>query len=233
MQHWTQHLIAFRRHIMHYLLVFLVLFCFCFYYAKPLYACLAKPLLSKIPQPGNLLASQVTSPLFVPLQLALYCAFFLSIPYLFYQAWRFVAPGLYRHEKMDALPYIIFATVLFYLGVGFSYTLVLPLLFSFLTSALPAHILYMPDISNYLEFCLHFFVLFGFVFNIPLLMLLLVKAKWLTANHYKCYRPHVIVMAFVLGMLLTPPDVLSQVILALPIWALFELGILMCRWLNN
>ncbi len=199
-------------------------------FANQIYAYVAAPLIARLP--GNtMIATQVASPLLTPLKLSLIAAVFLAMPYLLYQIWAFVAPGLYQHEKRLALPLLISSIVLFYLGMAFAYYLVFPLIFAFLTATTPPGVEMMTDISAYLDFVLTLFFAFGVAFEVPIATVLLVAIGVVTPEDLRQKRPYVIVAAFVIGMLLTPPDMISQTLLALPMWMLFELGLLASRFL--
>ncbi|QIK37879.1 twin-arginine translocase subunit TatC [Caldichromatium japonicum] len=200
-------------------------------FANPLYGYVAAPLLAKLPTGNTMIATQVASPLLAPLKLSLIAAVFLAMPYLLYQVWAFVAPGLYQHEKRLALPLLVSSILLFYLGMAFAYYIVFPLIFAFLTATTPPGVEMMTDISAYLDFVLTLFFAFGVAFEVPIATVLLVAIGVVTPEGLKQKRPYVIVAAFVIGMLLTPPDVISQTLLAVPMWMLFELGLLASRLL--
>ena len=176
-----------------------------------------------------MIATQITSPLFIPLQLAFNLALIASSPYLLYQLWSYIAPALYRNEKKLFYSLLILSSILFLLGLSFCYTLVLPLLFRFLTQTAPSQITLMPDMAHYLNFISHFCLLFGFSFQLPLLNTLLIKINIISIAQLKTFRPYAIISAFTLGMLLTPPDVLSQLLLAVPLCLLYELSIILNR----
>lgn len=218
-------LIELRKRLLSSLLIFLIVFAILFFFANDLYAYLALPLLKQLPAGHNLIATQVTAPFLVPLQLTLLVAFFLTIPVFLYQLWAFVAPALYRHERKQVWILLAASTVLFYAGVAFAYFAVFPLVFKFLTHTVPPGVSVSPDISQYLDFTLQLFLIFGVIFEIPVATILLIKSGVTSRERLITWRPYVIVLAFVLGMLLSPPDVLSQVLLAVPMWLLFEIGI--------
>ncbi len=207
--------------------IFLILFPF----ANDLYQYLSVPLLRYLPEGVSMIAIEVASPFLVPFKLALLLSFFLTMPYLLYQVWAFVAPGLYRNERRIALPLIVSSTILFYLGIAFAYFIVFPLMFGFFTAVAPVGVTVMTDIAHYLSFVFKIFIAFGIAFEVPVATVLLVKVGTMTSGKLAAKRPYVIIGAFVVGMILTPPDVLSQVLLAIPIWILFELGLLFTRWL--
>jgi sec-independent protein translocase protein TatC len=192
---------------------------------------LVEPLNALLPEGGNgsLIATGVASPFLVPLKLAFVMSVLVAMPYLLHQLWGFIAPALYKHERMLAIPLFISSVILFYAGVAFVYFVVLPLVFSFFTNAAPEGIQIMPDISNVLDFCLKMFFSFGLAFEIPIATFLLIRTGLVSAKTLGSVRPYIFLSCFVIGMLLTPPDILSQSILAVPMYALFELGLLMSR----
>ncbi len=227
------HLMELRSRLLRSVLCVLLVFIALFYFANDLYAWIAQPLMAKLPQGAAMIATEVASPFLTPFKLTLVLSIFISVPYLFYQLWAFVAPGLYRHEKALVVPLLVSSTVLFYLGVIFAYYVVFPLMFAFFTAAAPAGVTVMTDISSYLDFVLKLFMAFGLAFEVPIATVLLIKTGLASRRSLQEKRPYVIVGAFVLGMLLTPPDVISQVLLAVPIWLLFELGLLMAGMLGG
>lgn len=199
------------------------------FYAPDLYTILAGPLLARLPQGGSLIATEVTSPFLVPLKLALMCSLFIAMPYLLYQVWAFIAPGLYRREQRLVMPLLLSSVCLFYLGVAFCYFVVLPILFVFIYAIAPADITIMTDIGRYLDFCMKLFFAFGLAFEIPVVIYLLVRTGVCRAETLTAKRPLVVVLAFFIGMLLTPPDVISQFLVALPVWLLYEVGLVFAR----
>ena len=224
------HLLELRSRLMRSVGVVLVLFLGLYPFREPLYSGLAGPLMAVLPEGGSMIATQVATPFLIPLKVALVSAFFLSIPYLLSQLWAFVAPGLYRHEKKLVWPLLISSVVLFYSGMAFAYFLVFPLIFQFFAAATPDGVAMMTDIGEYLSFVMTLFFAFGAAFEVPIATILLVRSGATTAAALAAKRPYVIVGAFTIGMLLTPPDVISQVLLALPVWLLFELGVFLSRW---
>jgi sec-independent protein translocase protein TatC len=230
-QPFISHLIELRdrliRSIVAVLLVFLALFPF----SNDVYTYVAQPLMGQLPQGSSMIATEVAAPFLTPFRLALVAAVFLAMPYLLYQMWAFVAPGLYRHEKRLAVPLLVSSIVLFYLGAAFAYYVVFPLIFAFFIATAPEGVAVMTDISKYLDFVLTLFFAFGLAFEIPIATILLVAAGWVTTEQLTGKRPYVIVGAFVIGMFLTPPDVFSQTLLAVPMWMLFEAGIFASRML--
>ena len=201
-----------------------------FPFANQIYGYIAVPLIEKLPEGGNMIATEVASPFFTPFKLTLFCAIFLSFPFILYQAWSFVAPGLYKKEKELILPLLISSSLLFYLGVLFAYFIVFPILFSFLTATAPDGIKIMTDINNYLNFILKLFFAFGVSFEIPIATILLTKTGFVSVKKLSSNRPYVIFFAFFIGMLLPPPDVISQILLAIPIWLLFEIGLIFSKF---
>lgn len=198
-------------------------------FADPIYTWLAGPLLKHLPAGSQMIAIDVASPFLAPFKLVLMLAVLISVPVIAWQVWGFIAPGLYRHEKRFAVPLIVSSTLLFYLGCAFAYYAVFPLIFGFFTSTAPAGVAVMTDISRYLDFVLVLLFAFGVAFEVPIATFLLVATGLVDVNRLASWRPYVVVGAFTVGMLITPPDVISQTLLALPMWLLFEAGILLCR----
>ncbi len=199
-------------------------------FANEIYTFLSGPLLRHMPENSTMIATDVASPFFTPFKLALVASIFVSIPVLLYHFWAFVAPGLYSHEKRLILPLIVASTGLFYMGVAFAYYVVFPLVFGFLTTAAPEGVAVMTDIAKYLDFVLTLFFAFGLSFEVPIITIVLVWTGLVTPASLAEKRPYVIVGAFVIGMFLTPPDAISQTLLAVPIWLLFESGLLFSRF---
>ncbi len=226
---FVEHLIELRDRLLRVLLAVLVMFLCLFPFANDLYIFLAEPLLAHLPEESSMIATEVASPFLTPFKLTLVCAIFLAMPVVLYQAWGFVAPGLYKHEKRLVVPLLVTSSGLFYLGMAFAYYAVFPLVFAFLTSVAPEGVTVMTDISRYLDFVLKIFFAFGIAFEVPIATILLVWAGITTPDALIEKRPYIIVGAFVIGMLLTPPDIISQTLLALPMWVLFELGVYFSR----
>ena len=195
-------------------------------FANTLYGLLAQPLLDKLPEGGQLIATQVASPFFAPMKLAFFVALMLSMPWLLYQAWAFVAPGLYKREKRLALPLLGSALGLFYAGCAFAYFLVLPMVFGFLTKVTPAGVAMMTDISAYLDFVLVLFLAFGLSFELPVALVILALLGWVTPAQLREGRGYAVVGVFVIAAVVTPPDVVSQLMLAIPMCLLYEAGII-------
>jgi sec-independent protein translocase protein TatC len=223
--HWVRFLTELRRRLLHSLVFLCVVFAVLVYFANDLYTVLALPLLKHLPQ--GLIATNIVAAFFVPVELAFVLSLFLAVPYFLYQFWVFIAPALYTHERHLLWPLLLISTLLFYVGIAFAYFIILPLLFGFLTSAAPKGVAVMPDISAYLDFTLKLFFTFGLVFEVPIVTIVLVWTGIATREALIKARPYVIVGAFIVGMLLAPPDVLSQTLLAVPLWLLFELGLLL------
>ncbi len=226
-QTFVSHLVELRTRLLRALLVILVFFLGLFYFANDLYTLISEPLTGLLPEGTSMIATDVTSPFFAPFKLTLVAAIFVAMPFILHQIWGFIAPGLYKHEKRLAVPLLASSILLFYCGVAFAYFIVFPLIFSFFTSVGPENVAVMTDISSYLNFVLKIFFAFGIVFEIPIATLLIVWAGISDVESLRSKRAYVIVGCFVLGMLLTPPDVISQTLLAVPMWLLFELGIIL------
>jgi len=223
------HLIELRNRLIRILIGVTVIFLLLFPFANELYTVLAKPLLTYLPEGSTMIATEVASPFLAPFKFTLVLAFFIAIPYVLYQVWSFIAPGLYQNERTIALPLLISSTLLFYAGIAFAYYVVFPLVFNFLVGIAPQGVTVMTDISKYLDFVLKMFFAFGVAFEVPVATILIVQTGMTTTESLVKKRPYIIVGAFVIGMLLTPPDVISQTLLAIPMWLLFELGIVFSR----
>ncbi|HEX9192469.1 MAG TPA: twin-arginine translocase subunit TatC [Burkholderiales bacterium] len=227
---FISHLVELRDRLLRSILAVVVVFLGLFPWARELYALLAKPLLAALPAGGRMIATDVVGVFLVPVKVAFLVAFVIALPYVLYQAWAFVAPGLYMHEKRLVLPLVIASTLLFLLGMSFAYFLVFPLVFKFMASIAPEGVAWMTDIDKYLSFVLTTFIAFGVTFEVPVVVIVLVRAGVVSVEKLKEVRPYVIVGAFVIGAIFTPPDVLSQVMLAVPLWLLYELGIVLARF---
>ena len=219
------HLVELRARIIRILGVIMLGFLPCAFFARELYTILAQPLLEKLPQGGQMIATDVATPFFVPMKVALMVAFVVTLPHTMYQIWAFVAPGLYTHEKRMALPLVIGSSLLFFSGMAFAYFAALPLVFEFITYFAPEGVAVMTDIGNYLSFVLSMFLTFGVTFEVPVFVIILVRTGVITIEKLKEVRPYVIVSSFVIAAVLTPPDVISQFMLAIPLCLLYELGI--------
>jgi sec-independent protein translocase protein TatC len=221
------HLIELRSCILRSVICIFVVLLFLLPFANDLYSFIATPLIAKLPEGSSMIATQVISPFFAPFKLAIFCAVFFSAPYILYQAWSFITPGLYANEKKLVLPLLISSTLLFYIGILFAYYIVFPVLFAFLTKTAPEGIQIMTDINDYLNFIIKLFFAFGVSFEIPVATFLLIRSGFISVTKLEANRPYIILSAFFVGMLLTPPDVISQVLLAVPIWLLFESGLIL------
>ena len=224
-----EHLLELRTRIMRAIICILVIFLALFAVANPLYEILSEPLRAMMPEGTSMIATDVASPFLAPLKLALVLSIFVAMPFVLYQIWSFVAPGLYKNEKAVALPIFISSVVLFYTGIAFAYLVVFPLIFGFFTSVAPDSVSVMTDINSYLNFVIKLFFAFGLAFEIPVATFLLIKAGIVSRKDLASKRPYVIIFCFVTGMFMTPPDIFSQTLLAIPMYALFELGLLFSR----
>lgn len=227
------HLIELRARLLRIAVALLLVFICLFPWASDLYSLLAQPLLAKLPKGGQMIATDVTTPFFVPLKVAMMAAFLISLPYVLYQIWRFVAPGLYEHEKRLVLPLIVASTLLFFCGMAFAYFVVFPVVFGFITASAPQGVAVMTDIDKYLSFVLAMFMAFGVTFQVPVGVVLLVRMGIVNVAQLREVRSYVIVGAFVVGAIFTPPDVVSQFMLAVPLWLLYEAGIVVAAWVGK
>ena len=228
----VEHLIELRSRLLRAVVGLLIVFAAALPFANKLYAWLAQPLLDKLPKGGQLIAIEVASPFFAPLKLAFFVALIVSMPWLLFQLWAFVAPGLYRREKRLATPLLLSALALFYAGCAFAYFIVLPSVFAFLAKVTPTGVAMMTDISAYLDFVLVIFLAFGVSFELPVALVILVLLGWVTPTQLRESRGYAVVGIFVLAAVITPPDVISQLLLAIPMVLLYEVGILAARWLE-
>ena len=226
-----EHLIELRDRLIKIMLAILAIFLSLFYWANDIYTLLAEPLTRHLPEGSSMIAIDVASPFLTPFKLVLVLSVFLAMPFILYQIWAFVAPGLYKHEKRLALPILVSSIFLFYAGVLFAYFVVFPLVFGFFTSVGPEIVNISTDIGRYLDFVISLFFGFGLAFEVPVATIILVAMGVTTPDKLSQMRPYIIVAAFVIGMLLTPPDVISQVLLAVPMWLLFETGVIASRYL--
>ena len=224
------HLIELRNRLLRSLVFVLVVFCTLVYWANDIYTLLATPLTSNLPAGATMIATNVATPFFTPIKLTIVTAIFLSVPYILYQIWAFVAPALYKHEKRLIYPLLVSSTLLFYCGVAFAYYVVFPIVFGFLTSTTPEGVQMATDISSYLDFVLTIVLAFGICFEVPVAIILLCWAGITTPEDLREKRPYIIVAAFIIGMLLTPPDIFSQTLLAVPMCLLFEVGVICARF---
>lgn len=227
------HLLELRNRLLRIFIAVLVIFAILFPFSEALYLYISEPLRAFLPSASTMIATEITSPFLTPFKLTLVSAMFISMPYTLYQLWAFVAPALYQQEKKIAVPLFFASVILFYTGMAFAYYLVFPLVFMFFTSVAPEGISVMPDIRAYLDFVLKLFMAFGLSFQIPIAVVILSWIGTVNPNKLAKKRPYVFVLCFVIGMLLTPPDIISQALLAIPMWLLFEVGILFGRLVSN
>jgi sec-independent protein translocase protein TatC len=225
-QELITHLVELRTRLVRAVVAVFAVFLCLLPFANKLYTWLALPLLSKMPMGGHMIATEVTTPFFVPMKVAGLVAFLLALPYVLYQIWSFVAPGLYSHEKRLALPLLITSPLLFYCGMAFAYFGVFPFVFGFITQTAPQGVEIMTDIEKYLGFVINMFLAFGLAFETPVAVFILVKLGILRVDQLRAARRYVIVGAFIVGAIFTPPDAVSQTLLAIPLWLLYEVGIL-------
>jgi sec-independent protein translocase protein TatC len=224
------HLIELRNRLMKALLSILLIFIALVYFANDIYAFVADPLVQSLPENSTMIATDVTAPFFAPFKLTLFISLFAAIPFILHQVWSFIAPGLYQHEKRMLIPILVSSIVLFYSGIAFCYFVVMPIILGFFTSVGPEMMTLSPDISSYLSFILKLFFAFGVAFEIPVAIMLLCWSGATTTQSLREKRPYIVVGAFVIAMFLTPPDVLSQTLLALPMLLLFELGLILAAF---
>lgn len=225
------HLIELRSRLLYAVVCLLVVAAALLPFSEQLYTLIATPLIERLPQGSQMIATDVAAPFLAPFKLTLFLALFISMPYMLYQAWAFIAPGLYRHEQQVARPLLVASIVLFYAGAAFAFFLVLPLLFAFFIGVTPTGVAVMTDISRYLDFIIKIFFAFGLAFEIPVVTLACIWAGITSVDALRRKRPWIIIGAFGIGALLTPPDVISQTLLAGPMWLLFEAGLLLARFL--
>ncbi|MEJ6706563.1 twin-arginine translocase subunit TatC [Porticoccus sp. Uisw_050_02] len=219
------HLLEMRNRLLQCIVVIFIIFLGLFAYSNELYIYISEPLTIHLPATSSMIATDVTSPFLTPFKLALVLSVFAAMPFILYQIWAFVAPGLYQREKKIVVPLFLSSVALFYGGMAFAYHIVFPLIFTFFTSVSPEGVLVMTDIRSYLDFILKLFFAFGLSFEIPIAIVILSWMGLVNPTQLAKRRPYVFVICFVLGMLLTPPDIISQTLLAIPMWLLFELGI--------
>jgi sec-independent protein translocase protein TatC len=229
---FLSHLVELRTRLMRSMIAVVVVLLCLFPFAKDIYAFLAQPLLQKLPAGATMIATDVTGTFLVPLKVTLMASFLVALPYVLWQAWAFVAPGLYHHEKRLALPVLVSSVVFFFVGMCFAYFLVFPVMFSFFAGYTPAGVTMMTDIDKYLSFILTMFLAFGITFEVPVIVIVLVRLRVVSLEKLRAIRSYVIVGAFIVGAVFTPPDVLSQLMLAVPLWLLYELGLLLARFVS-
>jgi len=225
------HLLELRDRLLRSLLAVFIVFLPLVFFSNQLFTFVARPLLDKLPAGTSLIATSVVAPFMAPLKLALIGALFVAMPYVLYQVWGFVAPGLYRHERRFAMPLFLSSVVLFYVGVAFAYFVVFPLMFAFLTSTTPEGVQMMTDMSSYLDFVMLLFFAFGVAFEVPVVVVLLAATGLVKIESLKKHRGYVVLGIFVIAAILTPPDAVSQTFMAVPMYVLYELGILLAQYL--
>lgn len=227
------HLIELRDRLLRSVVAVVLVFICLFPWANDLYTLLAQPLIAKLPQGSQMIATGVVSTFFIPLKVAMMTAFLIALPFVLYQMWGFVAPGLYQHERKLGLPLLVSSVVLFFTGMAFAYFLVFPVVFGFLAGATPEGVNFAPDIGQYLDFVMTLFIAFGVTFEVPVVVILLVISNMVTVQKLREVRPYVIVGAFVVGAIFTPPDIISQFMLAMPLWLLYEVGIILAGFMRK
>jgi sec-independent protein translocase protein TatC len=223
------HLLELRSRLMRTLIAVLLVFLPCAYFKNEIFAALSKPLLLKLPKGATLIATSVVSPFMTPFKLAFFVAVFLAMPYVLYQVWAFIAPGLYRNERRFAIPLVVSSILLFYTGVAFAYFFVFPVMFQFFAHTVPPGVALMADITSYMDFVLALFLAFGAAFEVPIAVVLLVLSGLVSLEKLKASRGYVLIGIFVIAAFLTPPDAISQCIMAVPMYLLYEGGLLMAR----
>ena len=223
------HLVELRQRLLKAVVAIAIVFAPCAWFANDLFTIIATPLIQKMPAGSSMIATSLISPFMAPLKLSLFVALFIAMPYVLYQVWAFVAPGLYKREKRFAIPLVVSSIVLFYAGVAFAYFVVFPLMFAFLTTTAPTGVQVMTDITNYLDFVLLLFFAFGIAFEMPVATVLLAATGLVRVETMTKNRGYVILGIFVIAAFLTPPDALSQTAMALPMWFLYEIGIILSR----
>ena len=227
---FISHLIELRNRLIRMVIGFVLVFFGLFPFANKIYALLAAPMLAKLPADGHMIATAVTTPFFVPMKVAMMAAFVISLPHTLYQIWAFVAPGLYANEKKLMVPVIVSSFILFIVGMAFAYFAVFPVVFGFIVKSAPVGVAVMTDIAQYLDFVMTLFMAFGLAFEVPIAVVLIARFGWVTIAQLKEVRSYVIVGAFIIGAIFTPPDIISQFMLAVPLWLLYEAGIVVAQF---
>ncbi len=227
-----EHLVELRTRIIRAALAVLVVFLVLFPWARDWYALLAEPMIAALPQGGQMIATDVVGVFLVPVKVTLMLAFLIALPVVLWQAWAFIAPGLYQHEKSLAVPLMVASLGLFAAGMAFAYFVVFPSVFAFMAAIAPEGVAWMTDIDKYLSFVLTTFLAFGLTFEVPVVVIVLVRMGIVSLEKLRAWRPYVIVGAFVIGAIFTPPDIMSQVLLAVPLWLLYELGLLLAQFIK-
>ncbi len=228
---FISHLIELRSRLIRSIIAVMAVFLCLVNWAREIYTLLAQPMLAALPQGGHMIATDVAGAFFVPMKVTLMVAFLIALPYVLYQAWSFIAPGLYASERRLTGPLLVASVVLFFLGMSFAFFVVFPTVFGFVNKFAPEGVAVMTDIDKYLSFAMTTFLAFGVTFEVPVIVVVLVKAGIVTVAKLKEIRPYVIVGAFVVGAIFTPPDVLSQFLMALPLCLLYEIGIIVAGWI--
>jgi sec-independent protein translocase protein TatC len=228
---FISHLIELRDRLLKAVIAWIVLFVCLFPFANDLYSILAQPLLDKLPHGGQMIATEVVTPFFVPIKVAMMTAFLGALPVILYQIWAFIAPGLYTHERKLIVPLVFASLILFACGMSFAYFLVFPVVFGFIVGIAPVGVAVMTDIGKYLDFVITMFLAFGITFEVPIVVIALALTGLVEIEKFKEARPYVIVGAFVIGAIFTPPDVVSQIMLAVPLWLLYEIGVIVAGWM--
>ncbi len=230
---FISHLIELRDRLIRALVAVLLVFLALVHWARDIYTLLAAPMLAALPESGSMIATDVVGAFFVPIKVTMMVAFLVSLPYVLYQAWGFIAPGLYAHEKKLALPIVAASVLLFFIGMTFAYFIVFPAVFGFINAFAPEGVAVMTDIEKYLSFVITTFLAFGITFEVPVVVIVLVRMGMVSIEKLKEFRPYMIVGAFIVAAVVTPPDVLSQFLLAVPMWLLYELGIVLAGMIGK
>jgi len=229
-QGFLSHLVELRNRLLWSIIAVLVVFVALVPWAKDIYHLLSEPMLAQLPKGGHMIATEITSPFFIPFKVTFLAAVIVALPFVLYQAWAFVAPGLYVHEKRLVVPLVVASTVLFLCGMAFAYFLVFPTVFRVMQAFTPSGVEWMPDIGTYLGFVINMFLAFGVTFEVPIVVVLLVRMGVVSVEKLRHVRPYVIVCAFIVAAIVTPPDVTSQILLALPLCLLYEVGLLVASF---
>ncbi|MDR0771063.1 MAG: twin-arginine translocase subunit TatC [Burkholderiales bacterium] len=230
---FISHLIELRNRLLRVIIAFIVVLLALVPWAREIYAFLAQPLMAVLPEGASMIATEVTAPFFVPLKVAAMTAFLIVLPYVLWQMWAFIAPGLYQHEKKLAIPVLLSSMVLFLIGMAFAYFIVFPVVFKFFATMTPDGVNMMTDIGKYVSFVLTMFLAFGVTFETPVIVMVLIYMNIVTLEQFRNARPYIIVGAFVVAAIFTPPDVLSQLFLAFPLWLLYEFGMFLSRFITR
>lgn len=230
---FMSHLIELRDRLIRAMAAFLIAFLCLFAWAREIYSLLAQPLLKELPAGTHMIAVEVAAPFFVPIKVTMFAAFIIALPFILYQAWAFIAPGLYAHEKKLVLPLVATSTVLFVTGMSFAYFVVFPVVFHFLTAFTPEGVDMTTDIQKYFDFVLTLFLAFGLAFETPVAVVILTRMGIVTVEKLKAARPYLVVGAFVVAAIFTPPDVVSQLLLAIPLWLLYEVGLIVASLMGK